>query len=520
MSFVFNNKLPLYSWGVVDQFYIEDAGGLYQLQKNAGLLRVPLPENGAPRMYRYKRNDGESYITSQENVQLPLESTPCDAQLPWKYFLEGGALNTDTFGLTLHGEVYAMPARGWSWYTDASGRPPTLFRRMEKICKAAISEPIAFLSLADSTNLFVVTRSGLVYKIIPYTRQTDAPEQVTLPVGVSAKWLWGSYTSTGETLLVLTSNDNKTYIKTNGAGDWVALTGSVYRAATDSGTYVAEWPNANRPTLTVAAPDAGGTTATVTGIWATSKFTPGYSHLDGVTITNRGSGYTADPVVTFSAAPTYGNADNYTLKVFTDYINTHLRNGSIQAASNANWSEYWYRGSSSTAWQIFNGTSSANLVTAAIPYVGADAPENVISVSHFAGAHHYGEDYIISADGKMYKGGLRKGKYAVELFDEGPWQSIATSLRNVAAVKKDGSLWTWGWNGVAAGSFNQTLDEVLFGDSSDIGTTRTTPVQIASEAEWLSVFFIQDGGYAAIRKDAICRDIDQPMEYWPDWAYG
>jgi hypothetical protein len=255
----------------------------------------------------------------------------------------------------------------------------------------------------------------------------------------------------------------------------------------------------------------------VTPIWANGKFNAGYSHLEGVTITNRGSGYTADPVVTFSSAPTYGNADNYTLKVFTDYLDKYRVGGKIQAPSSAK-SAYWYRGDSLTAWDILNGTSSANLVTAALPYVGS--VDSVVGVKDFAGAQLYGKDYLIAADGKLYEGALKKGKYPVTLLDDGPWQSIATSLRNVAAVKTDGTMWTWGTNGRSATAFNTDLAGALFGDASDVGATRSTPTQIASEAEWLAVFYIQGAGYAAIRKDAICRDIDQPMEYWPDWAYG
>lgn len=100
-----------------------------------------------------------------------------------------------------------------------------------------------------------------------------------------------------------------------------------------------------------------------------------------------------------------------------------------------------------------------------------------------------------------------------------------------AGIKTDGSLWTAGNN--------------LYGglaETQDLTLTRKTPSHVCIGESWLSLSTANSdavggsfsmyrylrgspgvgGGYnryAAIRKDAICREIDQPMEYYPDSYY-
>jgi hypothetical protein len=81
----------------------------------------------------------------------------------------------------------------------------------------------------------------------------------------------------------------------------------------------------------------------------------------------------------------------------------------------------------------------------------------------------------------------------------------------IVAVKNDGSL-------VAAGKNNSGA----LGDGSPLSATRRALEPIATQAKWLDVcvFGLLDVTQCyAIRKDAICREIDQPMEYYPDDYY-
>jgi alpha-tubulin suppressor-like RCC1 family protein len=128
---------------------------------------------------------------------------------------------------------------------------------------------------------------------------------------------------------------------------------------------------------------------------------------------------------------------------------------------------------------------------------------------------------VLGADRKLYllgnDGSASQNRSLVDLFDGGEWQSIAFAGSVSCGIKTDGTMWSWGTQGNVQGA--------LFGDLSEFGTQRTTPVQVASEAEWVRVRHFWDplengAMMLAIRKDAICRAIDQPFELWPNWAYG
>lgn len=81
----------------------------------------------------------------------------------------------------------------------------------------------------------------------------------------------------------------------------------------------------------------------------------------------------------------------------------------------------------------------------------------------------------------------------------------------IVAVKDDGSLLSAGRN-----------DSGALGDGSPLSASRRTLEPIATQAKWLDVcvFGLLDVTQCyAIRKDAICREIDQPMEYYHDDYY-
>ncbi|NBX72710.1 MAG: hypothetical protein EBQ89_00225 [Alphaproteobacteria bacterium] len=80
----------------------------------------------------------------------------------------------------------------------------------------------------------------------------------------------------------------------------------------------------------------------------------------------------------------------------------------------------------------------------------------------------------------------------------------------IVGIKQDGTMWSAGRN-----------DNGLLGDNDDLLASRRAMERIASPAVWKDVFAFTGFGpmFVAIRKDAICRQIDQPMEYYPDDYY-
>jgi hypothetical protein len=91
------------------------------------------------------------------------------------------------------------------------------------------------------------------------------------------------------------------------------------------------------------------------------------------------------------------------------------------------------------------------------------------------------------------------------------WDFNGTLYRKyLVAIKTDGTMYSAGKN-----------DNGLLGDSVNLAISRRAMQQIASEARWVDVYCY--AGFnpvcVAIRKDAICREIDQPMEFYRDDYY-
>ena len=96
----------------------------------------------------------------------------------------------------------------------------------------------------------------------------------------------------------------------------------------------------------------------------------------------------------------------------------------------------------------------------------------------------------------------------VTLVDSGPWASVTSSGSAWAALRTDGTLYTWG------------DDPIMLGDGS--GSTRATPTAICDGHKWVFVTgygTVNGSIFYAIRKDAVCREPDQAMEYWPSWFF-
>jgi hypothetical protein len=313
--------------------------------------------------------------------------------------------------------------------------------------------------------------------------------------------------------VVLTTNDDTTYIKELSSSQWYCLTSGVYANTgfTDSDGYTPAWNTGNLPTLTVDAPPAGGVTATVEPVWRNPTDT-GYFVLSSLKITNTGKGYTQNPAVTFSVPPdTYHkpffddkstSSFSLQLKVFGKTITKSLFGSPLQSINH-------FAASDGSTWRFPNPSTQNTewAVSLASTYTTASSALAVIAIASFA-------SYVLTLSGEMYKLNSSTRKY--ELFDSGEWVSIAFCWDVVAAVHKNGGLYTWGVNGDTS---RQNLFSAVFGDGTEVGVSRATPTRICGSTEWVAVFGTYDG-FIAIRKDAICRDIDQPMEYWPDWAYG
>jgi hypothetical protein len=312
------------------------------------------------------------------------------------------------------------------------------------------------------------------------------------------------------------------------------MTGGVYKRDKLENTEYNRYTTSNLPSLTVSPPPSGGTTATVQGVWQDDPYMSGYSKLIGVQITNPGGGYSSDPTVTLSraadAVPVGGVAQtpNITLSVFSDVIDSDF-----PGYSNGNLAQdQLFRASSGRVWSLNFPRSFVSYEERswAFDCTPKKASGETVLVNELVSINSTTVRFI-GADKKIYSGTSSINTQGpqpigdVAIFDGDSWSSLAAvtyfAASNVAegrvycGTKTDGSMWSWGDNSGQAGVRGRY---VLFGDGSEVGATRSTPAQIAPEAEWVRVQHV-GGAFVAIRKDAICREIDQPMEYWPEWYY-
>jgi hypothetical protein len=547
VSFVYNNKLPFYIWGPFDYFTFggqqADPEGSQILSYLGGIV-VPLAEYGPQKLWDARVTTTiPSTLSARRSL---IEGTPCDVQMPWKKFVSpaSGSDSELLYGLTLHGEIHLFtPLDAAYWAPRTSARA----RRLQKIT-AQVASPFSSIGEGEFTIVDLntnktllcaaVTKDGKAWLLGVKTEgfftsnrvNRTVCDSVTLPHGELARY--ASFRagrnvpgqSPQRTIQVLlTTYSNKTYIRGDTSLNWYCLTTGCYDVATlvHNGQ---RWLWDNLPSFTVDAP-ASGTRATVEPIWADTGESPSTFPV-GMKITNPGSGYTFNPTVTPNRAadvnPT-SPATEITLKVFADHVvEAYQRQCGTFTSPNDG---ILCRGATGRVWYVRipdhvsqDGLSSTNN----IPWASDITPSyqgSTVFVYDFGGGGFVADSaggHFIGLNKKLYR--REPTTNQIELVDDSDWQSVAQFDRVICGVKADGSMWSWGTQG---GPRN-----ALFGDETEFGSSRATPVQIASDAQWLSVRSIGGnvarpvGAMVAIRKDAVCRDIDQPMEYWPDWAFG
>lgn len=134
-------------------------------------------------------------------------------------------------------------------------------------------------------------------------------------------------------------------------------------------------------------------------------------------------------------------------------------------------------------------------------YIANPSLDTFLDIDSIPANRIEGYRFALSCIGDGYVSGasFRPGDYNASLF-----------RKFLVGIKTDGTMWTAGKN-----------DNGLLGDSVDLTASRRSMQQIATEARWVDASCVAGFGPAciAIRKDAICREIDQPMEYYPDSYY-
>jgi hypothetical protein len=574
VAFVYNNKLPFYIWGDIgnpgnflkndpDRHWVNPH---YQLKSRRVHLSVPLPESGARQSWENKSTqDIEQNLSI--NTTSDFEGVPCDAQLPWKMFRQGST--SSVWGLTIYGEVYLIPAAlSFSWVASP---PPNEFWqftdphlvalcRMSRWQAASVAKPIKAIFLASQlypSSVIAIDKDDDAWWLHDWRRTAadvvsnnigDGATPIELPAGKKARFV--TYNQFDFKLAyVVTTTDDKTCIRIASETDWYTLTGGCVeildRPNLVNHTY--GWLSTDLPTATVSAPnEENGVNAEVSIEFGTAYTSGGvtYRPLVAIQIVNPGAGYTQNAVVSFSRAPdnTTQNAPALALKLkpWLNYVVDHLSQGGQGRVDDVMSPALAQEavGSLSPFVQIqgpslldndgktvkFKPSPVANghwvhsnyeMFTAA-----EVAPDNssVIAAKRIAFGDSEHPAYGIAQDGALYRQ-LSNAFGNWELVSSDVWVSLASSVRTYCGVKADGSVWTWGRN--SNSEFGpKNFNGVYFGDGSAVDAQRTTPTQIANSAEWVSVWSLGDAGFIAIRKDAICRDIDQPMEYWPDWHFG
>ena len=488
MAFVYNDKLPCYSWGGAAN--AGNSGALYALLDNSYVRLVPLPEYGPVRLY-----------LQSTDAMIPVEATPCDTQIPWKTFCKelGSSASVRVYGLTLHGEIYAIEAAATTHSFLSNARH--ISRLTDEAAPHAFAN-VCFLNRSTlagaqfNTVCIAVTKQGKAFVVASSTGASQESQRLieqSLPLGRTAKGLWFV-----DPVFVLLADDSKAYVRHRTASAWNTLTGGLYKVDTP---FEIRWNTAlAEPTFSVPAPSGGGTTATIKAVWG-----PEYTNEFGnrlrngaLLITNTGSGYTSDQAITRagSGLPSTGA----TASVFTETITSHAdstADGFYSTSFISNTGKTWRFNAHE------NDSFSGVWATETTPTNSASGSLVPIKQASW--------NVVLGTDGKIYTYTQGSGR-SVSLNDSGPWQAVAglpgggtAENRIICAIDSQGQMFTWG----GANRYG------LYGDDSMPLVSRSGPARIASSAEWLNVWAV--GTYfVALRKDAVCRDFDQPMEYWPD----
>lgn len=522
---------------------------------------IPAAE-GAPIAIEKRQNEF-SFVADAGPYSTIYDTSPVDRQVPWKvicaprtFYL--GGLNG--MGLTLFGELY-----GINCYAP---RLAALHRRIYRIRSKLANRPFQHLHANDASGEYflsfsLVSKDGEAFLARSYSSEYNYPIaerkgedeflfQIDVPPGELAAKLWvlnGYYVpidnsfQTRSPVFVLVTQSGKTFVRaprvgssTNDTfwfgtpisfyGDWVLLSGGVVdcKVTNNTARYVYAG-NQPPPVLTVDPPPSGGTRASLIAGWQTT-YPENLWQLKAIFIAEPGSGYDSPPQVHFSRQPIQGSEPTVVTELFDSSIKSPsqvysdhtfiLEDGSIRKIAVAptdsrpfanfvlsgNSQEFSARPSQSIADETWYPEYPAGNSVAVFGWARDVTQKTCPGMS---GVRDYvidreGPVYAISSSGELFK----SSGSSMALFDAGPWARIAHAFGTIAAIKDDGGLYTWG----------STYG--LFGDGSV--EPRSSPVRVAPWAEWISCDSAGGGRplFIAIRKDAVCRSADQPMEYWPD----
>jgi hypothetical protein len=488
-----------------------------------------------------------------------------------------GALNG--VGLTMFGELYGIELYAPRISSAGPSSFVNQNRRIFKVRSPLAKRAFQWIGPTTCGGHFAfatpcVSRYGEAFLLNASSRRRAVLEaeddeyliSISLPSGETAEKFWvldGSYsyrqsagTSTDSYFFLLATTSGKTFVRGVGQtgvnprgfsfwgndppsylSEWTLLTtGVVNGRFLSSGD--ARWPVSQPPPrIIVSPPQSGGNP----GIPKESARIVAEWYPDGdkwqlyqFYIAHPGSGYTSPPSISFDPAPVSGTPTRVELQLFESSIRKQMQDDTFTSRLTETQVGEAYRFTvpptsfirSANSLYGYSGDPADRTSRVAVSenYRTGNFQNNGMfgwvannSQSYFrstiggvadtvtAYGSSGGSMHLLATDGRLYKlpppGGSSSGP---ELVSGGEWVSIAQSHGTLAAVNKNGGLYTWGDT------------PGLYGD----GTTsvRSSPVRVAPEAEWVDCV----GGWGnrplfiAIRKDATCRGIDEPMPLWPD----
>lgn len=482
-------------------------------------------------------------------------------------------------GLTLFGELYATHAIGRRFFVTNTARRITKIPSLHTTVPFKWLSDTVVTGSAFNDCYAVVNRDGNPFLATHISKRVyiGSEEEYIVPVlpiaGESISKMWvcdGGYVSMPNTLaatarriftLIATTQSGKTYARAiyggasnfgtiwqiglSYADDWVLITGGVTNVTVSRPP--AEFRSSSQPPeILVDPPPSGGVRARLLGGWEKNLYDRWV--LRSVYILNPGSGYSSPPSAGFSDTPIVGTAQTIQAEVFTDtprdfigsrqaagynqgttpamFVTENNRlfsfvvpptslppSGEVMAGSTSESSRRIGASSDyATVRRVFNGDVICRGWAERRYDVDGTQDYRTVTSSGVKDSAASGLPYAVfgaNASAFCFIGGDDRlyvlGPSGYSVFGTGRWSRVASVFGTLAAISlDDGGLYTWG---AAPG---------LYGDGTT--TVRDYPVRVAPGTEWIDVIPVGRNApvFIAIRKDAVCRSIDQPMEYWPD----
>jgi hypothetical protein len=551
--------MPVYAWGAHNDRNTE------LVRNPAARLplvecfrhKVPLLEDGGAEIRAPANDESRSFQDiAPQSWPVQLTDAPVDRQLPWKSFAfppTGFAGATISAGLTLNGEIYFFTTEynGISEINDRPAKPRESPRLIRRARSKNVRGPFSFLAGVAYANWFpnsyaCIDSTGCLYHLFPsidhhaaYFVRIGAPPSsrcVFADMVSSAALITSPFVREGIAFVVVT-DDGKTYLRGGpdgswlyGAGffnqdpaegvftsDWIKVSNAIVRVsmAMNGAQYLSSKP---QPTIVIPPPQSGGRQAVVSVEWFAEEEWPTGREVWRplrIRITDPGDGYTSVVQASMSASPDYGSSPTVTLTPFTATPVSSAGGGHFVCSDGKivlfNLPRALIVQDKNQGFNIGGGL--LNGVYHAEPIVddqttnilgNAAASMSIASAKLGAAVNEFNQSgpvwYVIDSAKALHR--VMPGQ-GVTLVDSGPWQSVTSSVRAWAGLKADGTLYTWG-------------DEPhMLGDGST--SPRSTPTAICEDHSWVAVEGNPRGHiFYAVRKDEVCRQFDQPMEFWPD----